>query len=222
MSRNNGNNNIEVFSTSTRPYGKGYSEWSEEWIKWAFSITKQCNPVTDDDGRNCAQGQRGPVWFLAGTLGGSVKRRCVVPRGSAILFPIVAKECSFAEDKDLKTESELIARTNEAMNNVTNMKATIDNTDLLSLHQYRIHSRVFDLTFPKNNIYGVEPGVTKSVTDGYWIILKPLSLGKHKIYFSAEVSLIPGSKLSELAQKYNNLDGTFFRTEATYELIVKG
>jgi len=210
-----------VFPPSSRPYGKDYGEWSEEWIKWAFSIPKEYNPASDESGRNCAQNQKGPVWFLAGTFGGSVKRKCMIPVGKAILFPIVAKECSFAEDKDLKTESELSARTIEAMNHVTFMEVVIDNVHLQHLDDYRAHSRIFNLTFPECNVYGVEGGTTRSVTDGYWILLKPLQIGKHEIYFAAEVSLPPRSKLYELSRQYNKMDGTSFRTQATYDLMME-
>ncbi|MET8626712.1 hypothetical protein ABZW30_23635 [Kitasatospora sp. NPDC004669] len=47
------------------------------------------NPVSDQDGHLCAQGQKGGIWFLAGTFGETVTRSCTVPAGVPIAFPLV-------------------------------------------------------------------------------------------------------------------------------------
>ena len=47
----------------------------------------------------------------------------------------------------------------------------------------------FDLDFPENNVYDVQPGITRLVCDGYWIFLEPLSSGKHHIEFMGEAIL---------------------------------
>src|SRR6266496_2548805 len=93
------NSNIGVFE----PSSKTYAQWCAEWCEWLLSIPKGNNPVFDDTGQNSAHNQKGSVWFLAGTTGGHAHRKCIIPAGMGILFPIVEKECSFAEDKDLKT-----------------------------------------------------------------------------------------------------------------------
>ena len=76
------------------------------------------------------------------------------------------------------------------MDIVTELRVTIDGVDISNLKEYRARSRVFDLIFNPNNVYQVAPGYTRSVTDGYWIFLKPLPLGDHKIYLRAS-ALIP-------------------------------
>ena len=210
-----------IFAPNSKPYGKTFGEWGEEWIKWALSIPRVDNPAADSTGKNCVQKQKGPVWFLAGTFGGSAKRKCIIPAGKAILFPIVAKECSFVEDDDLKTEQELSERVKEVMNYVMHMDVIVDTVQLQDLNKYRAHSRVFDLVFPENNVYNVKPGPTRSVTDGYWILLKPLSVGKHQIYFNAKISFQEGSKLVELARRYNKIKDTMFRTEVLYEITIE-
>ena len=177
--------NVGVFEPGSKPYGKTYAEWSIHWCKWLLSIPKEINPVLDNTGENCAQKQNGSVWFLTGTIGGQARRKCTIPAGKGILFPIVVKECSFAEDKDLDTEAELCARTKEDMNNVIYMKTDIDGIKLKDLEKYRVSSKLFNITFPPSNIYDVEPGPTQGACNGYWILLRPLSVGTHTIYFSA-------------------------------------
>jgi hypothetical protein len=99
---NNANNSqIAVFSADSKPYGLTYGEWTAKWWQWGYSIPKNINPAYDDTGKNCAQKQNGPVWFLAATYGHSVNRICNTPAGKAILFLILNSECSFAEFQSL-------------------------------------------------------------------------------------------------------------------------
>jgi hypothetical protein len=46
---------------------------------------------------------------------------------------------------------------------------------------------LFSFTFPKDNIFGVAPGLTQAVSDGYWILLGLLPPGKHDIHFGGAV-----------------------------------
>ena len=51
----------------------------------------------------------------------------------------------------------------------------------ISDQQYR-RSPVFNLFLPENNLYDIESGYTKVISDGYWIFLKNLSHGSHTIH----------------------------------------
>jgi hypothetical protein len=73
-----------LISRDSNAYGNTYGEWSARWIQWLLSIPMAINPAFDNTGANCGQGQAGPVWFLAGTFGGPVKRACTVPPGKAL------------------------------------------------------------------------------------------------------------------------------------------
>jgi hypothetical protein len=81
--------NLSVFSSDSKPYNFTYGEWTARWWQWGYSIPKNINPAYDNTGKDCAQGQSGPVWFLAGTYGHPVERVCTVLVGKAILFPIL-------------------------------------------------------------------------------------------------------------------------------------
>ncbi|MFJ6611385.1 signal protein [Streptomyces sp. NPDC091289] len=67
------------------------------WWTWAASEPVATNPVADDDGSACDRNQPEDVWFLAGTFGGEVERRCTVPEGRPIAFPLVN---TFGEGQD--------------------------------------------------------------------------------------------------------------------------
>ena len=133
------------------------------------------NPMIDDNGRNCANNQTGPVWFLAGTGGGAVTREYgTIPSYKGILIPIINVECDFATDPALDTEAELRACAKADQDTVIGKEIIIDGLNVGNLDGYRFQSNLFNLTFPENNIAGVAPQTAKAVSDGFWILLEPL------------------------------------------------
>jgi hypothetical protein len=181
-------NQIGVFLADSKPYGLTYGEWTAKWWQWGYSIPKDINPAYDDTGKNCTQKQNGPVWFLAGTYGHAVNRKCDIPAGKAILFPILNSECSFAEFPKLKTLSELRLCAKTIQDQVTILNATVDGVPISNLQKYRIQSPPFSFTLPQNNILGPPSNVTtQAIADGNWVFLKPLSAGSHKLMFKGGV-----------------------------------
>jgi len=229
---NNVNNNslpIAVFSANSKPYGLTYGEWTANWWKWGYSIPKNINPAYDDTGKNCVQKQNGPVWFLAGTYGHPVNRKCNIPAGKAILFPILNSECSFAEFPNLKTLSELRICAKSIQDQISSLKASVDGISIPDLKEYRIQSPPFNFILPQNNILGLPANVnTQAIADGNWVFLKPLSSGSHKITFKGGVQqerahiLLGGSPINTIAN--NNSSSFAFPTgwdfETTYDLTV--
>jgi hypothetical protein len=122
---------------------------------------------------------------LAGTTGGSVDRTCTIPAGKALLFPLVANECSYKENPNLKTEAELRACAVDPNNGVTHLELTIDGVNIQGLEKYRAQSPLFNFTFSNDNLGGVAPGPTQGVADGFWAIVPPLTSGNHTIHFKA-------------------------------------
>jgi hypothetical protein len=69
---------------------KPFNQLTAEWWQWALSIPTKVNPLLDTNGGNCMIGQRGSMWFLAGTFGiDMVTRTCDVPEGKALFFPVI-------------------------------------------------------------------------------------------------------------------------------------
>ncbi|MFH7599760.1 hypothetical protein WDV06_32370 [Streptomyces racemochromogenes] len=62
---------------------------SARWWKWALSAPAEESPVADATGAYAGRRQPGNVWFLAGTHGGRVVRRCGVPTGRPLFFPVL-------------------------------------------------------------------------------------------------------------------------------------
>jgi hypothetical protein len=178
-----------VYSVDDKPYGLTYGQWTANFWKWMISIPQQDNPNNDPTGEKCAINQTDPnVSYLAPTFGGVAERTCTIPSGKAILFPLLVGECNYLENPELKTESELrvcAKQTNDAGSR--SIEAVVDGVKLKNLDKYRVESQLFDLTFPANNVFSVKAGNTKDVSDGFWVFLKPLPVGKHEIEFSASI-----------------------------------
>ena len=178
------NINPGVYSIDSRPYGISYPEWTAKWEQWLISMPQQINAATDPTGKYCSQNQNGPVWFLAGTAGGSAERTCTVPATKAILFPIVNSECSYLDTPTAKSISDLVACAKQDPNRAINLQVTLDGRNFQQLDKYRVTSPPFNATFIPNNIFGYHAASTQVVVDGFYVLLQPLSSGKHELHFS--------------------------------------
>jgi len=176
-------------------YGMTYGEWSAKWWQWALSLPVAQNPFFDVDGScaNGANGQLGPVWFLTGVINtsGTAVRDCTVPAEKTLFFPIINTECSTLE---VGTEWECDGTEEDctacaASKNIGNVFATIDGVPVRNLKRYLVESPLFTFTVPSypDNVLGVvtPPATGQSVSNGYYLMLAPLSVGKHTIHFGA-------------------------------------
>ncbi len=185
-------------------FGKSYNELAGEWWNWALKEPAATNVVLDPDGRFCDLNQEGKVWFLAGTFGGEVKRKCVIPPGKAIFFPTL-NGLSFAPDFPVEgddclgfgsTVDDVRCDINDdlAVAPAVVLSANIDGEPVSDLFAYRAQTEPggFTLEIPEGSILTqfedpFDPGDRfPAVADGYWILLRPLSSGLHKIDFRAE------------------------------------
>lgn len=57
------------------------------WVHWVAASSRREGPVADETGQFASVKQPEDVWFLAGTHGGPVTRRCELPAGRPIFFP---------------------------------------------------------------------------------------------------------------------------------------
>jgi hypothetical protein len=171
-----------IYPPDSEPYGLTYANWSAKWWQWYLSMPVETNPVNDATGKNCANNQDGPVWFLAGTSGGKVVRECEMPSGKAIFFPIINGACNAVQD-NVRTEEEFRNCIIPFVDQVNHVEATIDGVKLQGLQGYRVLSPLFNVTFAKGNPVGAPEGTIATMSDGWWIFLEPLPEGRHEINF---------------------------------------
>lgn len=170
-----------IFDTNSYPYGKSYAEWITLWWKWLISIPKEKSPAFDTTGEQCNISQDNHhVWFLPGTFGGPANRKCTIPKGRALLFPVINYECSFADTPSIKSEQELEEKCRQEMDHIGDINASLDGKKV-HIHNYRVHSRCFTVNIPPDNCLGALSGMTRIASDGYWLFIEPLPPGNHML-----------------------------------------
>jgi hypothetical protein len=169
-----------------RNYGATSGEWAARWWQWALGQPLPSNPLADETGANCAVGQSGPVWFLAGNFGGTTTRSCTVPAGKAIFFPVAnAFSCNDPGVTATFGRNRVVSRT--IMKQGTNLSASLDGVPIQHLQSYQAHATSFTITLPENNVFGIPAeACTSTAADGVYLMLAPLSAGAHTVRFHAE------------------------------------
>jgi hypothetical protein len=185
--------NPGVVPPSVNEFGNPYGEWTARWWQWLLSIPDATNPNLDTTGAHCAEAQTGQVWFLAGGFGGpAVTRRCTIPAGKDLLlsprntlFGEGVGDCTGPSDCNPTALRELAL---EMIDDPT-PEVRVDNVAVKNLDQYRVTSPVFNVFFPQGAVFGLEPGTHGPVvSDGFWLLLKPLSQGAHTIHVKSDTN----------------------------------
>lgn len=190
---------VEPLSPSEQHYGKSYTEWAGEWSQWFYELTldESCaDPASDTTGEQCGlnQDSKSDVFFLAGDFGGKVKRsKCRVAHGQALFFPLIVSwhdnggvEAAM-QLSDAQLKKDAIAAT-ASLGDVT---LSIDDHAVDDLSPYLLEAAPYEYTVPAEpNVYSCQgaTGVTgtySGYSNGYFVMLPPLSAGEHSIAFSA-------------------------------------
>ncbi|MFJ6014102.1 hypothetical protein [Streptomyces sp. NPDC092952] len=75
-----------------RPTAEEGGELAGRWWRWALSAPDDRSPVADTTGEHAAWKQPDDLWFLAGTYGGRVVRRCAIPSDRPAFFPVLNRQ----------------------------------------------------------------------------------------------------------------------------------
>lgn len=192
ISTTTASNSLNVFPPGGKPYGLSYSQHIQNFWKWLIAIPSDGSPINDVTGEKCSTGQvntNSSVFYLAPSGGGKSERTCKVPEGKGLLIPVMLVEMSDKEMPGASVEA-LSKSAKEDQDTVNSLNLKIDNTEYKydNLTKYRTHTEPFEVTFPKGGIFGItEPGISKAVADGFYIITEPLSKGNHTVNFKSSV-----------------------------------
>jgi hypothetical protein len=204
----------DIVSPEENVLGLSYGDWSAAWWQYVLSVPAGINPVLDTTGASCdVEQSASPVFFLAGAATTEpVTRTCTIPAGKALFFPIINVECSTVEPPPFfgSNPQELRECAARLINGVDadTLTVLVDGKEVQDLGDFRAQSPFFDFILPPDNFLGLA-GVTSgsAVSDGFWLMLKPLSPGNHVIHFEGAFVSGPGAGFSQ---------------NVTYNLTVKG
>lgn len=140
-------------------------------------------------GGYCTIVQHGPVWFLEGAIRGAenVTRTCSIPEGKALFFPLLNLVDINTADQPV---NELRAEIAGCLNAATNISLKVDGQAIASkeLLRSRVRSIPFAAVLPADGVPTDPPtpaGIySPAVDDGYYVMLRPLSVGAHTLHFT--------------------------------------
>jgi hypothetical protein len=121
-----------------------------------------------------------------------VDRTCTIPKEKAIFFPVYNTFVTFGPTPPDPTQPanlrDAIKIVKDNVDQATNLKASVDGTNI-NVNMLRSLTIPFEFTLPHNNIFGITNssllGPYNAVADGYWVALRPLTVGTHEISFSS-------------------------------------
>lgn len=190
--------------------GKTYAEWGASWWRWAYSIPLDQNPNFESSGAFDAVGQAGPVWFvpITAAFGGVKERHVNVPLGKFIFVPLLVGALSYpcAADPNFQPApgqsveeflASMLTPIVDALTDLTRnglMTAEVDGVPVQNLADHRAKSGLFLLTADPS-LAAWDPCVTggaqPTLSDGFWLMLRPLSPGVHTVHYKIVADFLP-------------------------------
>ena len=182
-------------ASKSAPSGQGrYQTLAAKW--WAWAIDEEFTPIIETGSVDCAAGQQGKTWFLAGSFFdiGPVMRECSIPAGTKLFFPVVN---AFAAAPPGRTACTLVPeptprQKQEHLECAASLIDPFDPADLTAtvdgeaVPLVRAASALFPFHLDEPNVFEIPGGTYLETADGYWVLLEPLSPGEHIIHFAAD------------------------------------
>lgn len=202
-----GATSLNIFSPGSNPYGLAYDKHVENFAKWVLGITAEDNPVNDQTGEKCANGQsnsNASVFYLAFNDGGVSERVCKVPAGKGLFIPVAENQFTYKDYSEATTPDDLKAASKKDMDSFNSLYLKIGDNEYNfdELRKYRTPTDVFDVNYADKGLYGVvEGGPTKAAADGYIVITEPLQEGNYTVHYkSSLLCLDPDCAIPNFAQ----------------------
>lgn len=195
--------NPGVLPPQSRAFGATYGEWAARWWQWMGPIPAEISPGWDTTGEFAATDQSGHVWFLADCapflLGpdDSITRRCDIPAGKALFFPVCALPWATIPGYDYPIQDPPIDPVEWTLENldwiralmasykdgVSEMFCEIDGRRIQNLEGYNVETPVFGM-YGEDTGWPTDPCYYDAcIGDGVYLMLAPLPVGQHTIHF---------------------------------------
>jgi hypothetical protein len=171
-------------STAVGDATESYPSLAAAWLAWATS--QSFVPVMETGHVDCATGQVGETWFLAGSEldAGPIARRCAVPAGTRLFFPVVSAFCAEPRGASLSPEPALTACAAAFIDLFPHhaLAATVNGNPVPIV---RAQSPLLTVQLDPDNPFAAPAGEYLETADGYWVLLDPLPPGNQVIHFTA-------------------------------------
>jgi hypothetical protein len=168
---------------TAKPGGQSLTELATAWTLWGFG-TSEDNPLLDV---RCEQSDLDPrIWFLPVSLGGEWDATCDVPTGSFLIMFAAGNECSNVEAAPYFGADEAGLRdcVQARLADVDLVEVSGDGVTTTTLDAYLVTTDVVIL--PPDNLLSSDEAL--SMTEGWFLVIRPLSPGEHTFRSYAEFS----------------------------------
>ncbi len=209
-----------VYPADSNPFGRQQLKaWLAEWWKLSLAMSAEDHPYFIDpttgkdntkNSSKCFVGEDklNNVLFL-GVPPVEDKfpvRTCDVPAGKAIFLPIESSQCDYGTE-GISNENDLTACA-KAGNEGVAASVSLDGVKAdYQVEENRIMTDFFNITM-NNKLMGDYSGTFEALSEGYTLLLKPLTAGDHKLSYAVSV--------------VNPVDPSYdYSQNATYNLVVK-
>jgi hypothetical protein len=181
-----------------RVLGRTLQQWIvRRWQKMG-AIPARINPLLRTDSTYTAAGDDGSVFYPVNKFSNYSRPAVPVTRRQSVrdnqyiflslmsniyVEPKVPRPPGYDHAKEVREYRAVLAN---AASKIDELHLTIDGVEVPSSELFRHHeiSPEFDIILPSGNMFHTKSGKTEFVvTDGYWLMLKPLSAGQHTIHF---------------------------------------
>lgn len=188
-----------VYPKWSHPFDRSINGWANLSMQWLYAQPYNQNPYFDPTGQFCAIGQQGPVWYVAPIFAmnpGSYTRSCSIPRGKAVLLQVAwvadtwpCPNPGFGPPPGQSLYDFLYQDSGTYMM-MTSLSVTLDGRpihDVLKYHYISdsLNSVKGDLSLQSTFDSCITGAYQPVVTNGYFLMFKPLSPGQHTIVRTA-------------------------------------
>lgn len=172
-----------TYPQDTEINGISYTDLAIEFWKWAYGYPINVpNPITDDTGEYIQNNQplKEPIYILPGGYGSFENRSITIPSNISLFFPVLVYIVSYTGFPNIFTESDLTQKVKTYIDEATYVGAELDGEPI---NYTRILTPFFKWHVPKDNMLYIPENDLTTISDGYWVFLKPLSIGNHTLHW---------------------------------------
>lgn len=170
--------------------GKTYGQWEASFWQWALAlpVSPLPHPFNDCQNRPISAGQTGNVWYWSAPDRAPLtcdQSKTVIPVGTAIFLSMLDVEASSLDAPPFfaTSASDQQQITTTFAGYISDLFCSIDGVMVNDLTAYRAKTGPFPFSAPTPWVFNQSGGSGTAAADGYFLMLKPLPPGPHKIHY---------------------------------------